>query len=64
MQNLSGMSSVWDTLMADGNQQQLTDQQDQARKKKILAAGQSPAFQNASQFIYGSRTSPSMTPMG
>jgi len=69
---LTNMPSVWGDLNLPGNnagglpganQQTLTDEQEMARKKKILAASTQNQFLSATQLVMGSKTGPSSTVM-
>lgn len=54
--NLTGVPSAWGDLnLAGQNLNQLSELEAAARKKKVLAAGQSNDFQTATQFLFGSR---------
>lgn len=64
MQNLTGVPSVWGDLnLAGQNMNQLSEQEMLARKKKLLAGAQSNDFQNATQFLFGSRLNTAGNPM-
>jgi len=64
---LTGMPSVWGDLnmtdMAQQNQDQLAQQQDQIRKKKLLGAGAQGGLHTAAQTLLGGRNVGSMTPL-
>lgn len=66
MPALTQMPSVWGDLGlnaqpgAQQNQGMLNDEEELARKKKLLAAGQNP-MQSAAQILMGSRTPGSTT---
>jgi len=54
--NLTGVPSVWGDLnLAGDNMNALSDEERLARKKKLMAAGQSNDFQTATQFLFGAR---------
>jgi ABC-type cobalamin transport system ATPase subunit len=54
--NLTGVPSAWGDLnLAGQNMNQLSEQEQLQRKKKLLSAGQSDSFQTATQFLFGNR---------
>lgn len=56
IKNLSGVPGAWGDLnLAGASMNQLSEAEQLARKKKMLAAGQSNDFQTATQFLFGSR---------
>ena len=56
IKNLSGVPGAWGDLnLAGANMNQLSEAEQLARKKKMLAAGQSNDFQTATQFLFGNR---------
>lgn len=58
--NLTGVPSVFGDLnLAGENLNALSEQEKLARKKKMLAAGQSDDFQSATQMLFGPRFSAS-----
>ena len=58
--NLTGVPAVFGDLnLAGSNLNELSEEERLARKKKMLAAGQSDDFQNATQMLFGSRYSQS-----
>ena len=64
---LTNMPSVWGDLQLNeqpgttANQDQLVEQENLARKKKIMAAGSTNQFLTATQLMFGSRTGVSGT---
>jgi ABC-type cobalamin transport system ATPase subunit len=54
--NLTGVPSVFGDLnLAGQNMNQLSEQEALAKKKKLLAGGQSNDFQTATQQLFGNR---------
>lgn len=59
-QNLTGVPAVFGDLnLAGQNMNQLNDQEQMQRKKKLLAAGMNNDFQSATEFLFGNRYSQS-----
>lgn len=65
MANLTGVPDFsWGDLnLAGSTMNQLSEAEKLARKKKIMAAGQSSSFQDAISMMYGNRLNSAGTPV-
>jgi len=62
--NLTGVQSIWgDMNLGSSTQQSLSEAEQLARKKKMMAAGTSNEMQTATQFMFGNRLNTAGNPM-